>query len=547
MASTREIITAVLFGDTYNQISRKLKCSRRDVSTAHKIINTHQLTLTTLAQLSDQQLVDLKPEGPATTQESVYLSPDYATTLTRLKTNPHYTLLLDWRYYLSEASTTGKKPYSYSHFCEKFNTYVDTHDLHRTIAHQPGRTMQVDWAGDTITLADVATKDTRKVYFFIAILPYSSMMFVYPSLSMDLRAWISAHIAALRYFGGAPFAIVPDNASTAIYRPKKSDPARAVTTEYDGLAKFYNTAIMPADIRSPQHKAKVERSVQIAYTKILSVLVTEGPFHRLDQIEELVADLVYEINYELVRVDGTTRSQQFDQEERDLLAPLPDTDYTTYEWKYPKVQRNYHIVCDKKYYSVPWKLVGSTVKARLSTTEITIISGDNVVATHDRRHGRFGQYSTHPEHVPPQHLKDSSTLWSDAWFINQAKLFGPATAQVITMMINRHTHHAHGWLDCQNVLKTLGAKSRSALELACQEIIDADLYPTYSVIEKLQGSVIATREKQQRGDATAPVPAPKLIKPTPVVSQDPDVFLRDATAYDVDDTPAVSFDDEAEG
>lgn len=50
MASTQHIITAVLFGDTYNQISRKLKCSRRDISVSDKLINTHQLTVTTLVR-----------------------------------------------------------------------------------------------------------------------------------------------------------------------------------------------------------------------------------------------------------------------------------------------------------------------------------------------------------------------------------------------------------------------------------------------------------------------------------------------------------------
>lgn len=547
MASTRDIITAVLFGDSYTTISTRLKCSRRDISAAHKLIDTHQITLHSLSQITDEELEEWKNPLRGLPQESKYLAPDFATTLHRLKTNPHHTLLLDWRYYLVEAGSAAKQPYSYSHYCQRFHAYVDTHDLYRTLHHQPGRTMQVDWAGDTIKITDRITGQARKVYFFTAVLPYSSMMYVHPSFQMDIKAWLNCHIAALRYFGGAPFVLVPDNDTAAIYRPKKNDPARAVSAEYEALAKFYNTAVMPTDVRAPKHKAGVERSVQIAYSRILGVLEMEGPFHSIDQIEDIVADQVHEINYDIVRVDGTRRIEQFQAEERHLLIPLPDQDYTSYEWKELKVQRNYHISCDKQYYSVPWKLVGSTVKARLSNTEITVFAGDQVVAIHRRLQGRFGQYSTHADHVPPAHL-DTSDLWSDQWFINQARLVGPATTTVIEMMINRHAHHAHGWLDCQNVLKTLGGKSRSGLEQACQELLDADLYPTYSVIKKLQSSIIAHRDTHKRSTTgSAPTPAPDLVKPQPVKDLDAGVFLRSSNAYEVDDIPSLSFDDDQEG
>ncbi|BAC18274.1 hypothetical protein [Corynebacterium efficiens] len=115
-------------------------------------------------------------------------------------------------------------------------------------------------------------------------------------------------------------------------------------------------------------------------------------------------------------------------------------------------------------------------------------------------------------------------------------------------MINRHAHHAHGWLDCQNILKTLGGKSRSGLEQACQELLDADLYPTYSVIKKLQSSIITNRDTHKRSVAgSAPTPAPDLVKPQPVQDLDTGVFLRSSSAYEVDDIPSLSFDDEQEG
>lgn len=141
-------------------------------------------------------------------------------------------------------------------------------------------------------------------------------------------------------FRWVTFVLVPDNDTAVIYRLKKNYPARAVNAEYGALAKFYNTAVIPTDVRAPQQKAGVERSVQIIYSHGLGVLEMEGPFHSLDQIEEIIADQIHEINYGIVRIDGTSRDEQFQAEERHLLIPLPDQDYTSYQRKELKVQCN---------------------------------------------------------------------------------------------------------------------------------------------------------------------------------------------------------------
>lgn len=60
MASTRDIITAVLLGDFYTTLSTRLKCLRRDISTDHKPITTHLITLHSLTQTTDQALEELK-------------------------------------------------------------------------------------------------------------------------------------------------------------------------------------------------------------------------------------------------------------------------------------------------------------------------------------------------------------------------------------------------------------------------------------------------------------------------------------------------------
>jgi hypothetical protein len=60
---------------------------------------------------------------------------------------------------------------------------------------------------------------------------------------------------------------------------------------------------------------------------------------------------------------------------------------------------------------VPYGLAGQLLRVRITASRVTVFSNQLVVAEHRRRTGRKGQYSTNPEHVPPQH-KEVSDLWS---------------------------------------------------------------------------------------------------------------------------------------
>jgi len=131
-------------------------------------------------------------------------------------------------------------------------------------------------------------------------------------------------------------------------------------------------------------------------------------------------------------------------------------------WKELKVGRNYHVTCDYQHYSAPFALAGRQLRVRLTSSSVTIFDGQQIVAEHNRKHGRKGQYSTNPAHVPPQH-RDVKGLWSRRWFTDRARSFGPATVQVIEQVLDRYEIEAQSYLDCQNILGALGKnKQKSA-------------------------------------------------------------------------------------
>src|SRR5699024_6929456 len=84
------------------------------------------------------------------------------------------------------------------------------------------------------------SRGESKAYLFVAVLPYSGMVFCHAYLNMKTSAWLDAHVRAFALFEGVPQLVVPDNAATATHRMSKADRARVVTARYQELADHLN-------------------------------------------------------------------------------------------------------------------------------------------------------------------------------------------------------------------------------------------------------------------------------------------------------------------
>jgi hypothetical protein len=223
-------------------------------------------------------------------------------------------------------------------------------------------------------------------------------------------------------------------------------------------------------------------------------------------------------------VDGSTRHERFQQEEAAKLLPLPRLAFEQVTWKELKVGRNYHVTCDYQHYSVPHELAGQQLRARLTASSVTLFDGQRVVAEHNRKQGRKGQYSTDPAHVPQQH-QDVSGLWSRTWFLGRANAIGPATTAVIEQVLDRYEIEAQSYLDCQNILGALG-KNKPKLEAACQQLLNINASATYSTIKRLMASL--------NSDARKPAPlraAASTNKPAADAALASGALLRGADYY----------------
>lgn len=520
MADYRTIMELVLQGWSYGDVVEQVGCSRRDVSTVKKTIVARGITAGLMASMTDVEVRGLFPDGRKRVCEE-YEQPDYAAVLRSLKANRGFTLQQGWSRYVAAAGV-GKK-YGYAQYCHLFSEYARTNDLVATLRHEPGRAMLVDWAGDTLDVVDAVTGEVTRVYMFVAVLPFSGVVFACPSTTMKTGAWLDAHVSAFEFFGGTPRIVVPDNPTTSTYRPRKGDAERVVTSSYQQLADHYGVAIVPARVKKPRDKAAAESAVRVVTTRVIGYLAEEV-WTTVADVAEAVVDRVWEINHDIRRADGTTRWDVFTAEEAHLLQPLPSDRFEDAVWKQLKAGRNYHVTCETQHYSVPPAYAGRVLRVRVTTGTVTVFDGSDLVCSHPRLTGRKGQYSTLSEHVPPQH-RSVDGLWSRRWFIDLARGCGPATVTVVEQILDRHQIEAQGYLDCQNILSGLGKRNKQRLEAACHHVVGQGMCPTYTTIKRVMAGINADPDKPR------PVaPAASTRKPAAAPTS-ADVYVRDASHY----------------
>mgnify|MGYP002508712267 CR=1 FL=1 len=88
------------------------------------------------------------------------------------------------------------------------------------------------------------------------------------------------------------------------------------------LAEYYGTAVVPARVRKPQDKSRVEASVRFAETWIIAAL-RDRKFFSIREVNEAIAEKLEELNSRpFQRMVGTRRSAYL-EEEKQYMLPLP--------------------------------------------------------------------------------------------------------------------------------------------------------------------------------------------------------------------------------
>jgi transposase len=180
----------------------------------------------------------------------------------------------------------------------------------------------------------------------------------------------------------------------------------------NNLAVHYGVAIMPARIRKPRDKAKVEVGVQVVERWILARL-RHRKFFSLAELNHEIGGLLIGFNDRRFRkLDGSRRSL-FESLERPALLPLPAQPYAYAEWKKGRVRADYHVEIDHHYYSVPYQLVSQELDVRVTAKTVEFFAKSKRVSSHLRCFA--GESTRHRRSTCPAPIASTRSGRPSAW------------------------------------------------------------------------------------------------------------------------------------
>lgn len=455
MRNIREILRLAFEAKlSARKISRSLGVGRTTIS---DYLNRHAASGLgwPLPPMSDAGLEQrlFPPAAPSCEQRPL---PDWNRVQQELR-RPGVTLQLLWIEYKSNR-TDGLQ---YSAFCNHYRAWRGQVDLVMRQTHLAGDKLFVDYAGQTLGIIDQATGEVRFAQIFVAVLGASSYTYAEATWTQGLADWLGSHARAFEFFGGVPAVVVPDNLKSGVSKACRYEPD--LNPSYRDLAEHYGVALVPARVRKPKDKAKVESGVLLVERWILAAL-RDRQFFSLAEANQAIRTLLVRLNERPFKKLPGSRRSQFEALDQPALRPLPAHPYRFAQWTLARVHIDYHIEVEGHYYSVPHSLVKQQLEVRYDEHTLECFHRGQRVASHLRSYLK-GRHTTLTEHMPKGH--QAYAEWSPERFVRWAGQFGPATKELIGAVLQQRRHPQQAYRSCLGILRLGKDFGPERLEAAC--------------------------------------------------------------------------------
>ena len=490
MVDYREILRLRSLGHNITRTAEAIHSSRHTIREVWRLADEKDISWPLQEELSNQQLYRLfYPERLDRVQ--VYMEPDCEYIHGELaKKGVNLTLLHNE--YKVKCASTGRVPYQYTQFCDIYRAWARKSKATMRIQHKPGDAMEVDWAGGTLPITDPVTGEMTPAYLFIAVLPCSC--YAYAELCRDMQSenWLLCHVHAYEYFGGVPRLLIPDNLKTGVTKNTRLE--TVINRSYSELADHYDTAIVPARVRSPKDKSHAEATVSYASTWILASLRNDTFFSFADAREAVAEKLELLNGYPFKKREGNRRDAYL-LEEKEYMQPLPANPYEPSVWSEQTILLDYTVSDGLNKYSVPYDLIGEKVSVRITRDAVEIFFHGNRVTVHPREHSRRRDPIIVPAHMPENHRQYLSYTKDD--FITWAAGIGPNTAKVVRSFLESGLAPEQGFKSCVSLKKQAERYKKERIEETCRQILCFSGDPTIRGITALLKSPISGMASDQ--------------------------------------------------
>ena len=250
------------------------------------------------------------------------------------------------------------------------------------MAHEPGIEAEVDWGEAEAVIAG----ERRRVYLFVMRACFSGAAFVCAFERQTQQAFLEAHVEAFAWFNGVFPIIRYDNLGSAVKTILKGR-RRVETDRFVALRSHYlfESAFTRPGIQGAHEKGGVEGEVG-RFRRNHLVPVPE--VKSLAELSTMLEDACFDdLNRRITGREHTVGEAL--RLERRGLRELTAESFDTFEAATPRVDMKALVTVRQNQYSVPVRLAGLRINARVAAREVVLSHAGREVARHPRSHGRF--------------------------------------------------------------------------------------------------------------------------------------------------------------
>jgi transposase len=211
----------------------------------------------------------------------------------------------------------------------------------------------------------------------------------------------------------------------------------------------------------------VEVAVQVVQRWVLARL-RKRKFFELGELNQAIWELLDELNARPFQKLEGSRESAFEALDKPALQPLPAVRYELADRKTSRVNIDYHIEYDGRYYSVHYERVHAEVEVRATATLVEIFQAGERIASHRRSCERRGSAVTDPAHRPANHRHQ---VWPPERLISWGASFGPSVARVVELALGRYANPEQGYRACLGLMRTAKSHGGERMNAACERAL----------------------------------------------------------------------------
>lgn len=266
-------------------------------------------------------------------------------------------------------------------FYDRVAQWKRQHGLPREVffpqAREPGRSLQLDWTHAN----DLDVKiggDAFPHLLCHAVLPYSNWEWAVPCRSESFLSLKAGLGAALWELGGVPAWLQTDQSSTATHPLRRQARERGFNPEYLELCRHIGLEPRTINKASPHENGDVESAHGHLKRRLEAHLVLRGS-------RDFAAECDYAAFVAQVCRGANALRHAKVAEELVVLRPLPPTRYPEAEEVAVRVSSYSTARVKNCAYSLPSQLIGATVIAQVTESEVVFVHAGREVARYRRR------------------------------------------------------------------------------------------------------------------------------------------------------------------